>query len=61
MLVAAETFRYKVTNNVTAKENAWNLFKGMQFLVNVSGLSPPLSLSLSLYPSDMAGVSLLLN
>ena len=38
MLVAAEAFRYKVTNNATAKYNAWNLFKGMQFLVDVSGV-----------------------
>ena len=36
LLVAAESFRYQVTKNVSAKYSAWNLFKGMQFLVNVS-------------------------
>lgn len=36
VLVASEAFRYQVTGDVSAKNNAWNLFKGMQFLVNVS-------------------------
>jgi len=35
-LVAAEVFRYKVTGNSQAKSNAWELFRGMQFLYNVS-------------------------
>ena len=36
LLVAAEAFRYGVTKDVFAKNSAWNLFKGMQFLVDVS-------------------------
>ena len=38
VLVAAEAFRYQVTKDLSAKYNAWNLFRGMQFLVNVSQL-----------------------
>ena len=38
-LVAAEVFRYKVTGNSQAKSNAWELFRGMQFLYNVSNCS----------------------
>ena len=34
--LAAEAFRYKVTGDKEAKENAWSLFFGMQFLNNVS-------------------------
>ena len=36
-MVAAEAFRFRVTGDRTAKENAWELFSGMKFLVNVSG------------------------
>ena len=35
-LVASEAFRYQVTKDSVAKSNAWSLFLGMQFLVNVS-------------------------
>lgn len=34
--LAAEAFRYQVTGDEEAKENAWSLFLGMQFLNNVS-------------------------
>lgn len=37
-MMAAEAFRYGVTGDQTAKENAWELFSGMKFLVNVSGV-----------------------
>ena len=36
ILVAAEAIRYQVTKDASAKQNSWSLFKGMQFLVNVS-------------------------
>ena len=35
-LVASEAFRYHVTKDPVAKSNAWSLFSGLQFLVNVS-------------------------
>ena len=37
-LVAAETFRYQVTENTAARDLAWDLFAGMKFLINVSVL-----------------------
>jgi hypothetical protein len=36
--LAAEAFRYKVTGDTGARSNAWNLFMGMQFLNNVTGV-----------------------
>jgi len=36
--VAAEVFRYKVTGTNQAKASAWELFRGMQFLYNVSDI-----------------------
>lgn len=36
LLVAAEAFRYQVTRDPQAQANSWGLFKGMEFLVNVS-------------------------
>ena len=35
-LVGAESLRYAVTGNTSARENAWSLFQGMAFLNNVS-------------------------
>ena len=37
--MAAEAFRYHVTKNYSARINAWNLFSGLHFLVNVSSCS----------------------
>ena len=34
--LAAEAFRYQVTGEESARDNAWSLFQGMQFLNNVS-------------------------
>ena len=34
--LAAEAFRYQVTGEEEARQNAWSLFQGMQFLNNVS-------------------------
>lgn len=36
-LVASEAFRYQVTRDPAARANSWDLFQGMQFLVNVRG------------------------
>ena len=38
-LVGAEVFRYQVTRDHSAQTNAWSLFAGLQFLVNVSPCS----------------------
>jgi hypothetical protein len=38
MALAAEALRYQVTGNSSARDNAWNLFLGMQFLNNVTGV-----------------------
>lgn len=35
-MVGAEAFRYQVTKDPLARTNAWSLFSGLQFLVNVS-------------------------
>ena len=35
-LVAAEALRFSVTRDPAARENAWALFTGLRFLVNVS-------------------------
>ena len=35
ILVGAESFRYHVTKDITALNNAWKLVRGMQFLNNV--------------------------
>ena len=34
-MVAAEVFRYHVSKDPTAQQNAWTLFSGLKFLVNV--------------------------
>ena len=33
--MASEAFRYQVTRDPAARASAWDLFRGMQFLVNV--------------------------
>ena len=38
-LVAAEAFRYKVTQNESARLNAMAFYEGMKFLVDVTGIS----------------------
>lgn len=38
-LVASEVFRYKVSGSNQAKNNAWRLFQGLEFLYNVTGKS----------------------
>ena len=35
--MASEAFRYQVTRDLAARASAWDLFEGMQFLVNVCG------------------------
>lgn len=37
--VAAEALRYKATGIEEAKRNAWSLYRGMKFLVEVTGVS----------------------
>ena len=34
-VLAAEAFRYQITKDSSARENAWKLYSGLQFLVNV--------------------------
>ncbi len=38
-LVAAEALRYKVTNDRVAWTNAWKYYRGMKFLVDVTGIN----------------------
>lgn len=37
--VAAEAFRYQATGSEEARNNAWSLYKGMKFLIEVTGIS----------------------
>ena len=37
-LVAAESLRYEVTHSEEARTNAWKFYRGMKFLVDVTGV-----------------------
>ena len=37
--MAAEVLRYKATGIEEAKRNAWSLYRGMKFLIEVTGIS----------------------
>ena len=38
-LVAAEALRYKVTKSDEARANAWRFYRGLKFLVDVTGIT----------------------
>lgn len=38
-VIAAEAFRYQVTKDMKAWHNAWSLYEGLKFLVEVTGVN----------------------